>query len=209
MTRKEIKSLAKQQINGKIGILFVISLIIYLITIAVNSVPGVGQLASTFVITPAFTFAMTAIYLNIASSDDYRPKVGDAFSKFDSFWLAFKITFLTGLFTFLWSLLFVIPGIVKALSYSQAMRIAVENPGIGAREAIKKSQEMMNGHKMDLFILGLSFVGWIILGMFTFGILYIWLIPYMNAAMTVFYNNINPRTAQTEFESAEFVEFEQ
>ena len=92
-----------------------------------------------------------------------KPEVKDAFCGFDDFWSAFKVTFLVGLYTFLWSLLFFIPGIVKAYSYSMALYVLAENPGKSARECIKESMEMTNGHKMELFVLDLSFIGWIIL----------------------------------------------
>ena len=187
MNRAEIKSLAKQQIKGNIGTLFLVSLVIALITGALNLIPTVGSIA-TLVITPTFTLATIAIYLNMAAGQ--KPAVGDVFSKFDQFWPAFKVNFLVGLFTALWSLLFYIPGIIKGLSYSQATYILAENPGIGAREAINRSKAMMDGHKMDLFVLNLSFIGWYLLCGITFGIAAIWVIPYVNATMTNFYNKV-------------------
>ena len=100
------------------------------------------------------------------------------------------------MFVFLWSLLLIIPGIIKAFAYSQAMYIIAENPEMNAMDALKRSEEMMKGHKMEMFVLGLSFIGWILLGMLTLGLLYIWLLPYMNATMTIFYNNIKPAAQQ-------------
>ena len=198
MTRQELKAKAKERIKGKVGILFLISLVVYGVSLLANIVPGIGSLAMMIVITPAFSFATVSIYLNIAASAEYKPQVKELFSKFEFFWLAFKVTFFTGLFTFLWSLLFYIPGMVKYYSYSQAMRIAVENPGIGALEAIDRSKKLMNGNKMKLFVLDLSFIGWMILGGFTFGLLYIWLTPYMSTAQTMFYNDIKPQPAAAE-----------
>ena len=187
MNRAELKSLAKQQIKGKIGTLFLVALVIALITGALGMIPTVGSIAS-MVITPAFTLATVAIYLKLANGESIA--VGDAFSKFDQFWPAFKVNFLVGLFTALWSLLFYIPGIIKGLSYSQANYILAENPGIGAREAINRSKAMMDGHKMELFVLNLSFIGWYLLCGITFGIAAIWVIPYVNATMTNFYNTV-------------------
>jgi uncharacterized membrane protein len=187
MNRAELKSLAKQQIKGKIGTLFLVALVIALITGALSMIPTVGSIAS-MVITPAFTLATVAIYLKLAKGESVA--VGDAFSKFDQFWPAFKVNFLVGLFTALWSLLFYIPGIIKGLSYSQANYILAENPGIGAREAINRSKAMMDGHKMELFVLNLSFIGWYLLCGITFGIAAIWVIPYVNATMTNFYNTV-------------------
>ena len=190
MNRAELKSLAKSQIKGNIGILFLITLVIALVSGLANVIPVVGAAAVAIVLTPAFTLALIKIYLRLVAGK--KPELGDLFTEFSNFWAAFKVTFLTGLFTALWSLLFYIPGIIKGLSYSQAMYILAENPGIGAREAIDRSKAMMEGHKMELFVLILSFIGWFLLGAITFGIAYIYIIPYMCATLTNFYNSIKP-----------------
>lgn len=196
MNRAELKSLAKEQIKGNIGILFVISLIIALISGVANVAAGIGSLVMIIVLTPAFTLAVTKIYLRLAKGT--KPEIGDLFSEFSSFWSAFKVTFLTGLYTFLWSLLFYIPGIIKYLSYSQAVYILAENPGITATEAIDSSKEMMEGHKMELFVLYLSFIGWYFLVALTCGIAGIYVSPYMQATLTNFYNSIKPAEVVAE-----------
>jgi uncharacterized membrane protein len=188
MDRVTLKTKAKEQIKGNIGVLFVITLLVGLIAGGANAIPVVGSIASVFVVTPAFSLAVVMIYLNMTAG--MKPEIGDLFSQFSSFWDSFKVTFLVGLFTALWSLLFVIPGIVKAFSYSQAMYIMAENPGIGALEAINRSKAMMDGHKMEYFVLQLSFIGWHLLGTFTFGIAYIWIVPYISATAANFYNSI-------------------
>lgn len=199
MSRQELKSLAKQQIKGKIGSLFLVSLVVYAITFAASFIPVVGSVAS-FVITPAFTLSMATIYLNLTKNPERKPEVSDAFNGFSNVLGAFKVYIAQTVFVFLWWLLFFIPGMVKSIAYSQCFFILSENPEIGGREALKKSQELMNGHKWDYFVLVLSFFGWMILGAFTFGILYIWLIPYMDATMTNFYNSIKPVEAQPQEE---------
>lgn len=197
MNRKELKTLAKQQIKGNIGILFVISLIVAVISLIANLVlsliPFVGSLAAAIIVTPAFTLSVTRVYLNLTYG--VKPGAGDAFTGFDDFWSAFKVNFLVGLFTFLWSLLFVIPGIVKTLSYSMSMYVLAENKGKPALECIKESKVITNGHKMDLFVLGLSFIGWILLGYITLGIGYIWILPYVEATYTNAYNRLKPVAA--------------
>jgi uncharacterized membrane protein len=77
------------------------------------------------------------------------------------------------------------------LSYSQAMYILAENPEMGALEAISRSKAMMKGHKWELFVLTLSFMGWLFLGVLTLGIGFIWIVPYMNATLANFHNSIN------------------
>lgn len=194
MNRIELKSKAKQQIRGKIGILFVISLIIALITGVASAVlsliPFVGNLVNSIIIAPAFALSVIRVYLNVTAN--VKPTTSDAFCGFDDFWSAFKVSFLVGLFTLLWSLLFIIPGIVKSYAYSLSMYVLAENKGKPALECINESKAMTNGHKMDLFVLGLSFIGWILLGIVTFGIAYIWIFPYMNATYTNAYNSLKP-----------------
>lgn len=194
MNRAELKSQAKQQIKGKIGILFVIALIIAAISTAASFVlsliPGIGPVANAVIIAPALTLSMIRVYLNVSAGN--TPEVKDSFSGFDDFWAAFKVNFLVGLFTWLWSLLFVIPGIVKAISYSMSMYVLAENKGKAALECIDESKKMTNGHKMDLFVLGLSFIGWMLLGVISCGIAYIWVLPYMQATYANVYNSLKP-----------------
>ena len=118
------------------------------------------------------------------------------FSQFDRFGQGFLQAFLRGLYTFLWTLLFLIPGIVKSYAYAMTPFLMAEDPNLSAKEAIKLSQEKMRGHKGELFWLGLTFFGWSILAALTGGIGYIFLNPYMNAAYAAFYRDqISPKTA--------------
>lgn len=192
MNRVEIKSMAKAQIKGKIGILFVITLLVAVIsfigTFILNLVPVIGSLAASILIAAPLSLSIIMIYLGVAS--DKTPEIKDILAGFNDLWSAFKVQFLVGLFTALWSLLFVIPGIVKAISYSMSMYILAENKGMSALEAIRKSKEMMHGHKMDYFVLGLSFIGWLILVSITFGIAAIWVVPYMSTTLANFYKKV-------------------
>ena len=97
---------------------------------------------------------------------------------------------LMAIFTFLWSLLFIIPGIVKMFSYAMTPFILEENPYLTANEAIDRSRAMMKGHKFDLFWLLLSFIGWAILCVFTLGIGTLWLTPYMQTSIASFYEDV-------------------
>ena len=192
MNRIELKAKAREQINGKIGILFVVTLIMAAISGVASfilNLVGLGFVA-TIIITPAFALSVVRIYLNLTTGATVEAK--DAFNGFDDFWSAFKVTFLAGIFTFLWSLLFVIPGIVKTYAYSMSMYILAENKGKSARECIDESKEMTNGHKMDLFVLDLSFLGWLLLCGITFGIAYIWVGPYMQATKANVYKSWKP-----------------
>lgn len=94
---------------------------------------------------------------------------------------------LKGVKNFLWYLLFIIPGIVKAYSYSMVPYILAENPNIGANRAIELSKNMTDGHKMDMFILDLSFLGWYLLGLIAFIIGTLFVFPYHNATKAELY----------------------
>ncbi|MBR1795242.1 MAG: DUF975 family protein [Bacteroidales bacterium] len=109
---------------------------------------------------------------------------------FRQYWHKVWGMFLMYLFIALWTLLFILPGIVKAFSYALTPYILEENPDLSANEAIDHSRAMMKGHKFDLFYLYLSFIGWFLLSFLTLGIGFIWLIPYMNTAQAAFYEDV-------------------
>jgi uncharacterized membrane protein len=90
----------------------------------------------------------------------------------------------------LWTCLLIVPGLVMSFAYAMTPYILEENPEISAWEASTRSREMMKGHKFDLFYLYLSFIGWIILSCITFGIGFIWLVPYMQLSIAAFYNDL-------------------
>ena len=117
-------------------------------------------------------------------------------SLFDAFPFAGKVILLSiveGVFIFLWSMLFVIPGIIAAYRYSMATYIMAENPTITPTEAIERSKALMDGRKGDLFCLDLSFFGWALLTVLTAGIGALWLTPYMAVSRAAFYRSL-PRS---------------
>ena len=117
-------------------------------------------------------------------------------SLFDAFPFAGKVILLSiveGVFIFLWSMLFVIPGIIAAYRYSMATYIMAENPTIAPTEAIERSKALMDGRKGDLFCLDLSFFGWALLTVLTAGIGALWLTPYMAVSRAAFYRSL-PRS---------------
>lgn len=124
----------------------------------------------------------------------------DLFSQFDRFKDGFLQLFLRKLFVALWSLLLVIPGIYKSFAYSMTPFLMAEDPTLSARAAMRLSEEKMDGHKWELFCLELSFIGWILLAVITFGVGEIFLAPYMNAAFAAFYRDkISPKTATVSY----------
>ena len=166
---------------------------------------GMHQIA----ISPAFAFAAVAVYIlgmplltmPLTLGFDYASNrllvegdnraVGNLFR--DSFgrwgrkvWGMFLMNF----FVSLWSLLLIIPGFIKYYAYALTPYILIDNPELSANQAINLSQKMMKGHKFDMFIFHLSFIGWIFLSIFTFGIGLLWLLPYMMTAQAAFYQDV-------------------
>lgn len=112
------------------------------------------------------------------------------------YWKNMLGMFLMGLFIFLWMLLFIVPGIIKAYAYAMTPYILVDNPELGPNEARLKSIEMMRGHKGKLFGLELSFIGWFLLCILSLGIGFIWLAPYYQTTHAAFYHNLLEEQAQ-------------
>ena len=124
----------------------------------------------------------------------------DLFSMFDYFGTGFAQRFLRVLYETLWSLLFIIPGIIKGYSYSMTPFILAEHPNLTASRAIELSQQMMDGHKAELFFLDLSFIGWNILAVLTLNLGNIALNPYRNAARAAFYRQLQVENRYTSYE---------
>lgn len=197
MDRALLKQKAKDSLQGKYGDAIIVTLLTGVlggiagiftgIGEEINSIPlqAIGEFAS-FIITCLISFGSLSFYLKL--SRDEEVTFNELFSKTNMFIPYLLISLLTGIFTVLWSILFIIPGIIAAISYSQVFLIALDNPEIDPMDAIRESKKLMEGHKMEYFLLNLSFIGWAILGIFTLGILYFWLIPYMSVTQMNFYN---------------------
>jgi len=115
-----------------------------------------------------------------------RSDLGVLFHYFRHLGNAFVLRLLMNIFIFLWTLLFIIPGIIAAYSYSMAPYLMAKDPSLSPTAAIRMSKELMRGKKMELFILQLSFIGWSFLCLFTCGIGYIFLAPYTQTAEAAF-----------------------
>lgn len=132
----------------------------------------------------------------LKQNDRESATIKDMFSQFERFGQGFLQALLRGIFIFLWSLLFIIPGIIKTYSYAMTPFIMAEHPEMKAKDAITASKNAMKGHKWELFCLSFSFIGWILLAVLTLGIGFIFLSPYMEAAYAAFYRDkISPKTA--------------
>lgn len=189
---RELRHQAWEQLRKSYWMVFLVTLIVSLVPTA-TSVAIIGLL----LVGP---FAVgQAIYLidmiETGSDGKKLELVIDGFKR--SFVNSFIAILLTRIFTMLWSLLFIIPGIIKAYAYSMTPYIIADNPEIDAMKAIEMSQEMMKGHKMELFFLHLSFIGWYILTIFTFGIGMFFLMPYVQTSVANFYVELRGKKTVT------------
>ncbi|MGI5894584.1 MAG: DUF975 family protein [Candidatus Merdivicinus sp.] len=128
---------------------------------------------------------------NLNLIDGKPAQVSQLFSQFHRIGTGICMQLLLSIFILLWSLLLIIPGIIASYSYAMTPYILAEHPEYGALEAIRRSKEMMRGNKMRLFILNLSFIGWVILGALTCGLGMLAVTPYMQAATADFYREIS------------------
>lgn len=153
--------------------------------------PSAGASMIYMVITYGTMFYMVGFMkyvLNIARGNE--AKFNDILDYKSIILPAAILTLLVGVFTFLWSLLFIIPGIIAALSYSQSMFIMADNKNIDPLDAISESKRLMQGHKAEYFVLQLSFIGWVLLSSITFGIALIWAIPYMQITYAMYFDEL-------------------
>ena len=168
---------------------FIFYVIIFVVTYGIELAVGQeGSLLGTIITIP-LSYGILVLFLDFARGE----KIENS-KLFDGYTNGFQRIFTTGLlqfiYTVLWSLLFVIPGIIKSYSYSMTYYILKDNPELKNNAAIEKSMQMMDGRKLDLFLLHLSFIGWAILCLLTAGIGFIFLIPYMYTAQAHFYEDL-------------------
>jgi uncharacterized membrane protein len=150
---------------------------------------GLTTLLEFLVILP-FTLGFMNAFLRLLQSGENQILRNALRIGFSNYWHKVWGMLLMYIFLFLWSLLLIIPGIIKAFSYAMTPYILEENPELGASEAIDRSRMMMRGHKFDLFWLYLSFIGWFFLCLLTAGIGFLWLNPYVETAKAAFYEEV-------------------
>jgi len=179
-TNSELRAMARSQLKGSwlaaVGVFLV-----YIIIIGLSSFLFIGPL----ILSGPLFLGYTGYFLRKARGK--TAKLENLFDGLKQFFPGLLLYVLQAIFLTLWFCLLIIPGIVKSLSYSMAFYLMKDHPSIGAFEAITQSRRMMDGYKGKLFLLYLSFIGWGILCCLTFGIGFLWLVPYMSASLTNFY----------------------
>ena len=216
----ELRAQARERLEGQWGT-FVLMTFLMLVIQTILQIPGyIGSLLE--VLSPENVLASLSFSnisnilsllalplswgLTVSLLRNHREESVDLENLFDGFrggryTRVFCALFLVNLFTFLWALLLIIPGIMKAFSYALTPYIIMDEPELTARQAITRSCEIMEGRRWKLFCLYLSFIGWGILCLLTFGIGFLWLVPYMNASVAAFYED-----ARAEYEASKTIE---
>ena len=154
-----------------------------------------------FLVLMPVRYSYETAFLNVVRDKDVKDLTTRMFSCFNTkeYGRAIEMPLLVSVYTFLWMLLFIIPGIVKAYSYAMAIYISKDKPELSAEECIQESRRMMSGHKGELFLLDLSYIGWGILCILTCGILSLWVAPKMQTAHVLFYEDLKAEeSARTE-----------
>ena len=194
-TNKELRSQALAGLKGNWGPAVLLSLIYLAISGLSSVVPG-GSLLVAFLVSLPLSVGIYEAFRKLVIGE----KVQLVEYSFDLGFNGWKhnvaVMGLSAIYTFLWTLLLVVPGVIKSLSYALTPYIAAEKPELSANETIELSMKMMDGHKMDLFVIWLGFIVLSILCVFTLCIGYLWLLPYMYAKMAAFYEDV-----KAEYES--------
>lgn len=149
-----------------------------------------------FLVEVILIVASLNVYLKLSRSPE-KVTIGSFFEGFNNCGRAILGGLWCFLWTFLWSLLFFIPGIIKGISYSQMFYIIAEYKNVSVTKAMNISKIITNGHKWDLFVTGLSFLGWELLCVFTCGIGNFWLTPYMRMTYTNAYHAMLKEAIET------------
>ena len=192
MRRSELKARAKAQLGGQIfSNQWMMALALCLISTVITTVagivvPGLGAL----IITGPLTVSLCGSF--VAQTRYAREmQIEDLFVAFKrDFGGCFILALMQAIFIFLWSLLFVIPGIVKSYSYAMCMYIKSDHPDYDWRACLDASRQMMKGNKWRLFVLDLSFIGWYIVGALIIGVGTLWVVPYHQATRAQFYEDL-------------------
>lgn len=195
MDREEIKQLANAKCatntNRLALIFFIYSIISGAISISSSNIEDINgvtlSITSSLNLLLAGPLAYGVINVIKTNYDGICPEVEMLFSGFKYFAKLLILNLLITVYVFLWTLLLIVPGIIKAYSYSMAYYVFFDNPNLSAKECLKRSEEMTKGYKMELFKLQFSYIGWILLSILTLGILMYWVEPKMKTAEYEYY----------------------
>ena len=151
-----------------------------------------------FILALPLTWGFQTLFLGAVRGGEATAK--DMFEGYNKelFSRVLTTTLLYYVYVFLWSLLLLITGCIKSYSYAMTPYILKDNPEMKNNAAIEESMRMMDGHKLELFLLDLSFIGWAILSILTCCIGFLWLVPYMNMARVNFYEDLKKASVEVK-----------
>ena len=186
---QEYKETALAALKGHWASAVLLGLVIMLISSVSATTGAFAALVSICVVMP-LTVGVSAVFLeflhgNVEQLTERSFKIGFANWSHNTCGML-----LMGVYVFLWTLLLIVPGVIKSLSYAMTPFILTDKSELSAKEAIELSMAMMEGRKMDLFLLYLGFFGWAILSVLTMGIGFLWLSPYIYATTAAFYEDV-------------------
>ena len=185
---REIRRAARYALKDNWGQAVLATLVFTLISCVSGCIP----LLSLLIICP-LEFGFSLCFLRLIRGEDSSEMVGGQFKVFNQYGRYLGGSLLMLLYTLLWMLLLVVPGIVKSYAYAMTPYILNDHPELDAEDCIQESRMMMRGYKWKLFCLDLSFIGWAILCIFTLGIGFLWLQPYIEASHAKFYEELKAR----------------
>ena len=166
-------------------------------TVIINGLITGASAPLNIILSGPMALGMATFNLKLARKQN--PEFEDIFKGFSNFLAALVAFLLIMVYVLLWSLLFIIPGIIAAISYSQTFYILADNPNMEGEIAMKQSKMMMEGYKAKYFRLCLRFFGWALLcAIFTLGIGLFWVMPWANLTFALFYEDINALGQPTE-----------
>ncbi|NLI94965.1 MAG: DUF975 family protein [Erysipelotrichaceae bacterium] len=190
---RDYRHLAADKISGaNLGGTMALVTLIYIILVGAAAFSLIGSI----ILPGAFMLGYALIVRKISNGD--TPTLGDLFQGFNNFGQSIIIYFMSTLYIFLWSLLLIIPGIIKSYSYAMIYFIQNDNPKMAYNDVITESRNLMRGHKWRLFCLDLSYIGWYLLVGLTFGILGLWVIPRHQLAQYEFYRDLLGESEEVE-----------
>ncbi len=184
---RDLMAKARASLSGQWGTGVAAAALYLAISLGLGLIPFGGLLI--YLIGGPLYVGFCILFLSLIRS---RGTVGQMFEGFQQFGKATGTYLLMILFIILWTLLLIIPGIIMGYAYSMAFFVRADDPQVGCREALTRSVEMMRGYKWKLFCLFCRFIGWGVLAMLTCGVGYLWLMPYLYAAMAQFYEDVRP-----------------
>ncbi|WP_418829815.1 DUF975 family protein [Phocaeicola sp.] len=184
----ELRAVSRTTLSGNWVMAALATLVYLLIAGGVSSIPVAGSVLA-IIITYPLAYGFAILFLDLFREG--KPiDIGKLFDGFKDFGRVWGTLILVAIYTILWTCLLIIPGIVKSYSYALTPFILKDEPELKYNAAIEKSMRMMDGYKMKLFLLDLSFIGWMILSILTLGIGLLFLQPYMNTARAAFYEDL-------------------